>query len=487
MLPANIETVNDNNVTISQDSYGFNARYAIEAFGGETRVKFGFGQFLNTEDEIEDESEYLRGSDVIPFPEVDRFTGDLSRTDIDDQEFKYKLEHERDLMDGLSLEFGVHLENKERDTRISTARLRLTRANNSTLSTVARPAGINGPFAASLAPVPGGFNNIRRERIDPYVMLSGEAGPFEWETGLRYETTEIRIQDRTSATTTETSYEILLPSAHMKWNLTDQDRLSFSAARTVRNPSFAFLSPATLLAELGDNDFRGNARLEPETAWGADLGYERRLGRTGVVGVNLFYRDIQDLIELTSVLNASGQPVVGSAGAGTRVIQPNNVGDGQVWGVEFDLSAPLTVIGLENTGVFLNYSWLDSDVSDAFGSRRFNDQAESIFNVGFIHDMPAWASSFGVTYRKQGDAFGRIVGEEVSTEYSADLEAFVEHRFGERLTVRLTGSNLLDASKDEAFDKFDTFADQQGRAFAEYELETESAGPVFQLIGRYAF
>jgi len=64
---------------------------------------------------------------------------------------------------------------------------------------------------------------------------------------------------------------------------------------------------------------------------------------------------------------------------------------------------------------------------------------------------------------------------------------FVEHRFGESFTVRLTGSNLLDESKDEIFDKFDNLADQLDRDYGEYEVETESAGPVFQLVGRYAF
>ena len=52
-----------------------------------------------------------------------------------------------------------------------------------------------------------------------------------------------------------------------------------------------------------------------------------------------------------------------------------NVGDGKVYGFEFDLSTPLTAFGLPNTGVFLNYSWLDSKVTDFMGERRFNDQA----------------------------------------------------------------------------------------------------------------
>lgn len=67
---------------------------------------------------------------------------------------------------------------------------------------------------------------------------------------------------------------------------------------------------------------------------------------------------------------------------------------------------------------------------------------------------------------------------EVATQYGADLEVFVEERFGKQMALRLTGSNLLDASKDEQFNKFDTLTDQIDRDFDEYEVETESAGPV---------
>ncbi|MDZ4813900.1 MAG: hypothetical protein SGI99_15000 [Pseudomonadota bacterium] len=55
------------------------------------------------------------------------------------------------------------------------------------------------------------------------------------------------------------------------------------------------------------------------------------------------------------------------------------------------------------------------------------------------------------------------------------------------MEARLTGSNLLNARKNEFFNKFDTVADQIDRDFDEFELESEKAGPVFQLIARYAF
>ncbi|RYD41514.1 MAG: TonB-dependent receptor, partial [Sphingomonadales bacterium] len=77
--------------------------------------------------------------------------------------------------------------------------------------------------------------------------------------------------------------------------------------------------------------------------------------------------------------------------------------------------------------------------------------------------------------------------EEVRTTYGADLEIFVEKRFGSNFTIRAVGSNLLNGAKRETFNKFDNQEDQLDRDFDEYELESEKAGPVFQLMARYAF
>ncbi|PKP94982.1 MAG: hypothetical protein CVT75_03475 [Alphaproteobacteria bacterium HGW-Alphaproteobacteria-14] len=168
--------------------------------------------------------------------------------------------------------------------------------------------------------------------------------------------------------------------------------------------------------------------LLPETAWGGDLGYEHKIGKTGVIGVNLFYRDVSNLTEIATVLDTGGAPVEGSEGPGTFVFTPRNTGSGEVYGIEF-----------------------------------------------------------GATYRKQGEAFGRVVAREVFTRYGGDLEVFIEKRFGDSFTIRAVGSNLLDSTKDEDFNKFNTVQEQIDRDFDEFELESERAGPVFQIVARYAF
>jgi outer membrane receptor protein involved in Fe transport len=460
---ANLLTINDNDIDIETDNLNLRARYEREMFGGETRFKLGYATYDDEQTEFENEAEYLR--DGLPFPEEDRFTADLEIRDLQDEEVSFAVEHSRPVGDDVELEFGVQAVTKDRDsTTVVANRVRFNIPNAPT----PRPA--QPPFV---------FNTnsyiIEEARFDPYVMLSGESGALKWEAGLRYETTDTTIAG------IDNDFAVLLPSASLRYRLSDSDRLTLSVARTVRRADFDDLAPVTLEEERGDNDFRGNPLLEPETAWGVDLGFERRLGRRGVIGINAFYRDVTDLIEDVNT------GLEGSGGPGTFIESIDNVGDGQVYGLEFDLSTPLDFIGMESTGVFLNASWLDSNVEDALGERRFNDQSDYVYNFGFTHDIPTWGAAFGATYRKQAGAFGRVYAEEVGTAYGADLEVFIEKQIFSNTVIRLTGSNLLDSSKDEGFDKFNDQDDQENRVYDEYELETESAGPVYQLVMRIAF
>ncbi len=491
---ARLLSVNDQKVEIDQKNLSLNGAYAFDLAGGRSEIELGYARFDDERFDTEQETGYDDGDQP---PSFDGLEGTRILTDARDREFSLKLAHQHE-WGTTKLEFGVDGVDKRRDSDLRTSEVEAKKEG--------QPLPPYAEFARQRS-------RIQERRVDPYAMLSGHSGGLQWEAGLRYETTRSRVdhvgQDP-AATRYDKDYGLLLPSAHLRLELTERDRLNASLARSLRRPDFDKLLPLTLEGEYGDNDFVGNPQLRPETAWGLDLGYERRLGQRGVVGLNLFYRKIADLIEIAGTGRPSAQaledheeaveefldqtPGAGPGSPGYPALDPDsfvftaaNVGDGRVYGAEFDLSTPLTALGLEHTGVFLNYSWLDSEVEDGFGQRRFNNQPRSVLNVGFIQDLPEWGLSFGASYRRQGGAYSRVLGEEVSTRYGADLEAFVEKRFGAQFALRLTGSNLLDASKDEDFHKFDTSADQLDRDYDEYERERETAGPVYQLTLRYAF
>ncbi len=475
--PGNLTVDNANVATIDQDNYSVNGKLAHRWSAGETILKIGYAHFDEDRFETEYEVEFDR---ALP-----RFTGDQTLTGITDKEFSVRLEHEIALGEDTKLLIGGLWQDKDRDTSITEAprdRYNLTAANRQGYDQFARnPTEFVRPFGA-FVPAVGGINTIEEKRLDGFMLIEGDMPGIKWEAGVRYETTDLTIVDLTPpATRIDNDYAKFLPSASIKLDVGARGRITASVARTSRRPEFNFISPAQLDAELGDNDLLGNPLLDPETAWGVDLGFEQRLGRAGIAGINLFYRKVNDLIELTNT------GVEGSEGAGTFVYQPQNIGDGKVWGIEFDLSTDLGFVGLPDTGVFGNVSWLDSKIVDEFGKRRFNGQSEYVYNFGVIQDIPSVGAAFGATYRKQGGAFDRTVGEEVFTSYGADLEIFVEKRFGKSFTIRAVGSNLLDGAKRERFNKFTTVEDQNDRSFDEFELESEKAGPVFQLMARYAF
>ena len=472
--PGNLLTDNHNVNEISQESWSIAAKLAHEWSLGKTKLKASFARFDDRQDEFENEVDFDRSTP--------RMTADLIAGRLRDDEFSFGLEHAFAVSEDIDFALGGFFQNKNRDTDIAEGRDRfnLTAAARQGYDQFTRSPDEFVRGAPGLASLPGGLNKIREERRDLFGLIEGSSGNVKFEIGLRWENTDLTIDDLTVPAVVSTSHDEFLPSASVKVEL-GQGRLTASAARTLRRPRFDYLSPALLEAELGDNDLLGNPLLRPEAAWGGDLGYEQRIGRTGVVGVNVFYRKITDLVEIANT------GVVGSEGSGTFVLTPRNSGDGEVWGIEFDLSADLGVIGLPDTGVFGNLGLIDSSIRDDFGTRRFNGQSKYVFNVGFIQNLPTLGAAFGATYRKQGAAFDRIVGEEIVTTYGGDLEIFVEKRFGSNFTIRAVGSNLLDGSKDEAFNKFTTIADQISRDFDEYELESETAGPVFQIVARYAF
>ena len=475
---------------IDQKNWGLGAEYRFEMAGGSTEFDLDFARFQDDSSEAEEKYEYVNG-------EFDAAEAEAQSVDAIDDEVSIKLAHQRAVSDRVEMEFGIDYRNKERDIAYTNFEWESENEGDPVVYE------LDGVIAST----------IEETRLDPYLMFSAAGEAFSWEAGLRYETTDSDIaylEDGEVEGAASNDYDRLLPSAHFKWDLTDSDRVSLSLAKSVKRPNFNELIPATLDGEFGDNDYIGNPLLDPETANGFDVGFEHRLGRSGVVGVNVFYRDVTDLIELINTGEPSVDALDSYADDIEEYIEENgvseaeaiaanpfdpesfvftsaNVGDGKVYGVEFDLSTPLSAFGFDHTGVFLNYSYLKSEIEDFLGERRFNDQAKSVFNIGFIQDLPDLGASFGVSFRKQGDAFSRVLAEEVLVRYGDDLEAFVEKRFGDRLSLRLSGYNLLDASKDEFFDKFDNLPDQLDRDYDEYEIESEEAGPAFQLVARYAF
>lgn len=298
------------------------------------------------------------------------------------------------------------------------------------------------------------------------------------EAGLRITDVDREIQGSDTPDAANTySKTHLLPSFHASYAHPNGGVYRLSLARTMRRPGFDQLSPIVFEDEPEDGDISvGNPLLEEELSTGIDIGYEHPILRRGIIGINAFYRDVSNVIE-------SG--IVGESDNGGALYSVRNTGDGEVWGIELDMSFPLS----DRTGFFANATLLDSKILDPFTlkNRRFQDQPDTIFNVGLDHTIPEWDVSMGFSYQERGDSTSVEYGEQVRLQYDANLEIFLEKRFANGVILRLTGNNLLDAEKVENFTKYDSLDDQRLDLVDEYEREIESVGPSLALTLRKAF
>lgn len=441
---------------IAQRTYAVQADGSYPIGAGELGFALGWSGFRE-----DSTSEVDEGDDLIETELVERET-----LDIKDDEFGGTLSYAVPI-GGIRAKAGIDILRKQRDG-----------AN--------RVFAIDGDEIEEET-VPGAIFRITETRIDPYLRLTGDIAPgFGFDAGLRYEHTkrDVRSDDGSASLDAGT----LNPSLHLRYAPGADGQLRFSVARTVRRPAYDLISPYRQEEEPADNDeLLGNPDLRNETAWGLDLGYEHRIGKRGIIGANLFYRDITDVIELVSTGIETE--------AGGRVFQPQNIGKGTTWGIELDLSTDLDMLGLPDTGLFANYTYLDSEVVDPFTgeTRRFNNQPQHIYNFGFIQNLRSPGISFGATVSGRSNATESNFDETVELIYGTDLEAFVEKRFGSRFVLRFTAANILDRRKRENFRIFDgdsvdeIIAARLAGDVGESEAESERAGVLFQVTLRAAF
>ena len=467
---------------IQQDSFGFGAEY-LKSLNELSKFSLQASYSNFTDDSVED-----------TFEETNDDLVNRERIDAEDSEWSGNVSFTRQMpgfakamgIDDVELKVGVSGKLKDRDYRL----------------TIGDDLG-EEDFSTN-----DGRFRYEERRLDAYARIKwGISEAVTLETGLRAESTRTEqnfrndlseggVLDETIVGDADSSEFMLNPSAHLQWKLTDNDQFRLSVARTVRRPSIEQLIPSYSLESPADEDVTiGNPDLGFETSVGVDLGYERRFGGRGVLGVNVFTRRISDLIALVN----TGLPVseigVDPDDFPGSLYTYQNIGDAETHGIEFDLSTPLGFMGLEETGIFANYTRLWSDRDDPAGGDKItiDYQPKYVYNVGITQNLPSWNASFGFSYQKQGESRFVTYGEIESQVYDGNLEFFVEKRLGDRWVVRLTGNNLLDADSLQAESGFDgdngaeILANQAAYDVDAYEIERENSSPRWTLTLRAVF
>lgn len=138
-----------------------------------------------------------------------------------------------------------------------------------------------------------------------YVTSTIQQNKFKFILGYRHEFTNIEsVASSTTEETNSSNYNIALPNATITYSLNEKSYLKTSLGRRVRRPAFADMNPFVEIKSATEIKV-GNPDLKPEKAWAYELGYFSEIKKFNY-GVNVFHRDISDLIQKNITTDTDG-------------------------------------------------------------------------------------------------------------------------------------------------------------------------------------
>ena len=289
------------------------------------------------------------------------------------------------------------------------------------------------------------------KRLALYAQDDWDISPqFAANLGIRFE--EIRTKTRDATVESENISRVTTPLGHIVWRFAapsrDQVRLSLTQSYRPPNtdqltlrPNINSLYPATGSNLFSAADSIGNSQLKPERANGIDLAFERYFKSAGVMSLNFFVRDINDVIRnITTLETVSWSPEQ------RYVSRPQNIGKARATGVEFDTKFQLrelfdTTIPLS---LRVNANLYNSKVESVPGPyNTLESQAHVTGNIGFDYRLVNSPLSFGgnfawtpaYTSQRSEDQISKVSTKRVFDTYAL-------YRVDSRTNVRLSLSNI---------------------------------------------
>jgi iron complex outermembrane recepter protein len=269
--------------------------------------------------------------------------------------------------------------------------------------------------------------------------------------------------------TAGTNYWDILPSLNLSLRFDSDFVLRFAASKEIQRPKLDDLRVATSYkvitglvngqpANFIDGN-GGNPLLLPYRATAFDLNFEKYFGNSGVVSLQLFYKDINQFISKDKYFfDYTGFPIDPNGLQPTQAFglleTPSNVGGGKLYGAELALTLPFSNISqaLDGFGVTGGLGYTKSKVRDGGGAITsipgyskwvangtvffekwgFNSRASARYRSTFLGDF----TGFGGTPTRR-TALGELI---VDAQIGYDFKDGALNG----LSLTLQGQNLTD-------------------------------------------
>lgn len=253
-------------------------------------------------------------------------------------------------------------------------------------------------------------------------------------------------------------YTETLPSLNLRYAVRDDLVMHFAAARVMARPTFGEVAPRLNISEANQRVSGGNPFLRPYISDQLDLALGYYMGDSGMVSVGIFYKDISDFIQKTTITDIYPDP----AGGGCLMVggdvdengcslfeitTPQNGDKAKVEGFELIVQRDLDFLpGIwGNLGVAANYTYNDSEVDTLdpdtgvalVNSLPLPGLSEDTFNTTLYYEDERLDVRLSYNYR--GDYLAAAYAGQNNTNFVHDYQQYdLSAGFDITDTVKLT-------------------------------------------------
>ncbi|MFD1297985.1 TonB-dependent receptor [Lysobacter gummosus] len=343
----------------------------------------------------------------------------------------------------------------------------------------------SGIFAVSpdVASARGNNRSVEEKDLGYYLQadFSTQVGriPLSGNFGVRHvktkqSSTGFALAGATPVlTTVNRDYSDTLPSLNLVADITPDFLIRFGASKVMSRPGLGNLTPGVTVSVSGGNRVvaGGNPLLEPFRAKTYDLGLEWYFAEESLLGLGLFYKDIDTFVQTSREIrpyNTSGLPDELLAGTGalpTDEFQfniPVNTPGGKLRGLELSYQQPFTFLPSfwHDFGVQFNYTYVDSKIQyvTAAGASSLKTDlvglSKNAYNATLYYEGERFSARVSAAYRDDylTTVPGRNNADVEGTKGTTTIDMSASWKINEQLELTLEGLNLTDEYNDQWVD-----------------------------------
>ena len=246
-----------------------------------------------------------------------------------------------------------------------------------------------GPIADTF----GGLTQITNSNATVEEVRYESFAVHNWQINARMSLESTLIFEESTIKQTgdvrkERDFDFIRPKVDYRFDITPSFQLRATIEKDVAQLSFNDFTANTNDSDDDQDAIAGNPDIKQEQSWRYDLNLEYRFSDSnGVLNINLFYHDLEDIIEKIDV--SSDKKILSANG---------NISDGKRYGGSIDASLRLASFNFPQILLTSRIELEQGNVRDPFLgiNRRLQRQGRGSYRYGIRHDLTSRSINYGI-------------------------------------------------------------------------------------------